>query len=546
MSRVFVCYARKDGSFALRLAKDLRAAGVNVWMDQLSIRPGEPWDAKVEEALLQSSHVLVLLSPASLASKNVLDEISVALREDKVIFPLVLRDCRVPMRLDRLHRIDFTGEYEPARNELLTHLGVQEPPQSVPLATARTLSQRFAPAVLAAMLALLFTRATRSTVPELPVEVENAQVNRAAVTGTTESLTTNAPTTTTPSTNTTTPDFTPRQGYLGPAPAGVDARYAWTLKGGDGDGIKVIVVGGSATAPHEDLPELVFTSGEDLGPSYQVYVVAALGIIAAKHNGFGVSGIVPKAAIGASSSRSSAQAIMAAVEQLNRGDILFIQLTRAGVRANFESNPAGRGMIPIEWWPDDFAAIQFATSRGIIVVASAGNRSENLDDPIYGNPTTGFPRSWSNPFDRNLRDSGSILVSGGAPPPGTHGKDHGPDGSRLAWVNYGSAIDVQGWGEEVTTTGFGSLLGGPDERRDYTDQFSGTSSAAAMVAGVLASVQGVLRANGLPPLTPREARELLRRTGSPQQDAPGRPRSQRIGNRPNLRELIPAALALRQ
>jgi hypothetical protein len=42
------------------------------------------------------------------------------------------------------------------------------------------------------------------------------------------------------------------------------------------------------------------------------------------------------------------------------------------------------------------------------------------------------------------------------------------------------------------------------------------------------------------PLTPVRARQLLRTTGSPQQDAPGRPASQRIGNRPNLRQLVQA------
>jgi len=32
----------------------------------------------------------------------------------------------------------------------------------------------------------------------------------------------------------TTPDFTARQGYLDPAPGGIDARFAWTLPGGRG------------------------------------------------------------------------------------------------------------------------------------------------------------------------------------------------------------------------------------------------------------------------------------------------------------------------
>jgi hypothetical protein len=51
-------------------------------------------------------------------------------------------------------------------------------------------------------------------------------------------------------------------------------------------------------------------------------------------------------------------------------------------------------------------------------------------------------------------------------------------------------------------------------------------------------VQGALRAGGGPPLTPAAARHLLRTTGSPQTDAPGRPATQRIGNRPDLRQML--------
>jgi hypothetical protein len=39
----FVAYAREDGEFALRLAKDLKAAEALVWLDQLDIKPGERW-----------------------------------------------------------------------------------------------------------------------------------------------------------------------------------------------------------------------------------------------------------------------------------------------------------------------------------------------------------------------------------------------------------------------------------------------------------------------------------------------------------------------
>jgi hypothetical protein len=134
-----------------------------------------------------------------------------------------------------------------------------------------------------------------------------------------------------------------------------------------------------------------------------------------------------------------------------------------------------------------------------------------------------------------------------APPPNTHGHDHGPDRSRLDFSNWGSVVDVQGWGREVTTTGgrgdqAGDLQGGTDEDEWYTDRFSGTSSATPIVTGVLGCIQGALRAHGRIRLTPARARAELRSGGSAQQDATGRPATQRIGSRPDLRRLLPRVL----
>ena len=149
----------------------------------------------------------------------------------------------------------------------------------------------------------------------------------------------------------------------------------------------------------------------------------------------------------------------------------------------------------------------------------------------------GFPPTWRNPFDRTQADSGSILVGAGAPPANTHGRDHGAARSRLAFSNYGLCVDVQGWGAEVTTLGYGDLQGG-DESIWYTDVFGGTSAAAAIVAGVMTSLQGVnLSGAKRAPLTPADARNALRVSGSPQQDG-ANPSTQRIGSRPELLALI--------
>jgi hypothetical protein len=345
-----------------------------------------------------------------------------------------------------------------------------------------------------------------------------------------------------------TPDFTPRQGYLDAAPGGVDARYAWTVPGGRGAGIGVIDIEGAWRFSHEDLLQNqggVVGGMQSTDLRWRNHGTAVVGEIGGDDNALGITGISPEANVRAISifgGLGSAAAIRNATDMLNPGDIILIELHAPGPRFDFQSRDDQLGYIAMEWWPDNFDAIRYAVSRGIVVVEAAGNGSENLDDAIYNTQPAGFPTNWTNPFNRANRDSGAILVGAGAPPPGTHGRDHGPDRSRLDFSNWGASIDAQGWGREVTTAGYGNLQGGTNEDEWYTDTFSGTSSASPIIVGTLACIQGALNAIGRPRLSPARARELLRTTGSPQQDAPGRPATQRIGNRPDLRQLIPSAL----
>lgn len=344
------------------------------------------------------------------------------------------------------------------------------------------------------------------------------------------------------------PDFSGRQIHLGPAPAGVDAHYAWTLTGGAGAGVNIVDVEGEWRFSHEDLKLnnrglLGGTSPNDIG--WRNHGTAVVGVCTANRNSFGVTGICPDAKIGmvsifGSTDRTSSTAIREAANLLSAGDILLIELHYPGPKNNYENRDDQDGYIAVEWWPDDFDAIAYAVGRGIIVVEAAGNGAQDLDDALYETPDPGFQSDWKNPFRRTNRDSGAILVGAGAPPPGTHNRDiYGPDRSRLDFSNYGSAVDVQGWGREVTTCSYGDLQSGSEDRW-YTDEFAGTSSASPTVVGVIACMQGFLRASNLALLTPARARSLLRSTGSPQQDAPGRPATQRIGNRPDLRALTGA------
>ncbi|MEV7908313.1 S8 family serine peptidase, partial [Streptomyces anulatus] len=77
-----------------------------------------------------------------------------------------------------------------------------------------------------------------------------------------------------------------------------------------------------------------------------------------------------------------------------------------------------------------------------------------------------------------------------------------------------------------------------DPNKTYTPFFSGTSSASAIVAGVVADLQGVAKAaSGV--LTPSQVRDTLKLTGTAQ--PVGDPHH--IGPRPDLHAAIDDILA---
>lgn len=107
----------------------------------------------------------------------------------------------------------------------------------------------------------------------------------------------------------------------------------------------------------------------------------------------------------------------------------------------------------------------------------------------------------------NLGDSGSLIVGAG------FASSHEPTG----FTAFGSRVNLQGWGESVATLGYDDLfLGDGNYNRSYTEIYSGTSSASAMVAGAAILTQQAAKQHFGSPFDAFELRELLRRTGTPQ------------------------------
>lgn len=132
--KIFVSYNRQDSEFALKLADDLVAQGINIWIDQRNIAAGFRWDHEIQKALSNAEVVLVILSPHSVASENVLDEVSFAIEAKKRIIPIIARQCDIPLRLKRFQYIEFNRNYSSGLNKLLAELKQGQVP---PLPDAR-------------------------------------------------------------------------------------------------------------------------------------------------------------------------------------------------------------------------------------------------------------------------------------------------------------------------------------------------------------------------------------------------------------------------
>ncbi|MFP2932935.1 S8 family serine peptidase, partial [Pyxidicoccus sp. 3LG] len=316
----------------------------------------------------------------------------------------------------------------------------------------------------------------------------------------------------------TTPLYTTNQGYLNAAPGGIDARYGWTVTGGTGTGVKIVDVETGWNRSHEDMPTLFYVGNPG---DVRDHGTAVLGELVAANNAYGNTGIVYAARMGVEShmTQGLTSALSKAVTAAGRGGIVLVEVHRQGPADGTACtcNTSQCNYIAVEYWQADYDVIRNATANGVIVVEAAGNGSANLDAAAYGGL-----------FNRTTRDSGAIIV--GASTSATR--------APMCWTNFGSRVDVHGWGERVASMGYGDLFGSAyGVNQYYTATFSGTSSASPIVTGAAASAQGVAIANGRL-LTSVQMRGLLRNNGTAQAAD-----TRQIGPLPDLRKALPKVIS---
>jgi len=142
----FISYSRADTSQKQNIIKQLRARGVNLWVDIENLIPGTPaWEREIERAIRSAKGIIVLLSPDSNNSEWVRREISFAEQHEKRIFPVLIEgdeDDSVPLRLSSHQRVDLRRNFSKGLDELADalkdHLGVTAIHKKVEQKTKKT------------------------------------------------------------------------------------------------------------------------------------------------------------------------------------------------------------------------------------------------------------------------------------------------------------------------------------------------------------------------------------------------------------------------
>jgi len=89
--KVFISHAHKDTEAARELADKLSSKGIETWLDEYEIRPGESWEQQIKDALVESKTVVLVLGEGDPAP-NVLVEAGMALGQGKNILPVVVAE----------------------------------------------------------------------------------------------------------------------------------------------------------------------------------------------------------------------------------------------------------------------------------------------------------------------------------------------------------------------------------------------------------------------------------------------------------------------
>lgn len=127
--KVFVSHASEDKPFVREFAERLRDSGVDAWIDEWEILPGDKLIDKIfEQGIGLCDAFIIVLSRNSVAKPWVVEELDAALvrriEQQTKIIPIRIDDCDVPLALRATAwvNIDPQGDYDKEFHKVLSSI----------------------------------------------------------------------------------------------------------------------------------------------------------------------------------------------------------------------------------------------------------------------------------------------------------------------------------------------------------------------------------------------------------------------------------------
>ena len=123
---LFVSHVSEDLAAAMQIVEELERRGVRCWIAPRDVRPGEPFDDQIANAIEDSRAMLLIFSERCNASEYIRREVTVAGESHKVVIPFRIENAEpkrgLRVRLSDLHWLDGFVSREQALDELVRTL----------------------------------------------------------------------------------------------------------------------------------------------------------------------------------------------------------------------------------------------------------------------------------------------------------------------------------------------------------------------------------------------------------------------------------------
>ena len=128
---VFISHSSNDKPFVRKLAADLVASGVKIWIDEQNILVGDSIPEKIAQGLAESDFFLIVVSQNSANSEWVKKELSGAIvqeieRRKVTVLPIRPDTAPMPATIKDRSYADFSHSYEDGLEKLLRSIKSRE------------------------------------------------------------------------------------------------------------------------------------------------------------------------------------------------------------------------------------------------------------------------------------------------------------------------------------------------------------------------------------------------------------------------------------